>query len=53
MSVNGVLSEEANEECRKYLNSKERFLHANGSLYPKRTDLIELTIFNLSRDPVH
>ena len=53
VSVNGVISVEANEEIRKHLSSKERFIHANGSLFPKRTDLIDLTIFNLSRDPVN
>ena len=52
VSINGIISEEATEEVKKYLNSKERYLHANGSLMPKMTDLIALTIFNLSRDPV-
>lgn len=53
VSVNGVLSEEATEEIKKYLNSKERFIHANSSLYASKTDLINLTIFNLSRDPAY
>ena len=52
VSVNGVLSNEANEEIRKHLDSKERYIHANGSLMPQRTDLISLTIFNLARDPI-
>ena len=53
VSVNGVISVEANEEIRKHLSSKERYIHANGGLFPAKTDLISLTIFNLSRDPAN
>ena len=52
VSVNGVLSEEANKEINEYLDSLNRYLHTNGSVMPKHDDLIALTIFNLSRDPV-
>ena len=53
VSVNGIISVEANEEVRKHLLSKERFIHANGELFASKTDLANLTIFNLSRDPVN
>ena len=52
VSVNGVLTKEANEEIYKHLNSVERFVHTNGSLFAKHTDLVALTVFNLSREPV-
>lgn len=51
ISVSGVLSEEANEEIRKHLDSIERYVHTNGKLYCANTDLVELTIYNLSREP--
>ena len=51
VSVNGVLSKEANKEIYEHLDSIERFVHPNTSLFPKHTDLIALTVFNLSRDP--
>jgi hypothetical protein len=51
VSVNGVLSKEANEEIYRHLDSVERFVHSNGSLFAKHTDLVALTVFNLSRDP--
>ncbi len=49
LNANGVLTNEANEEILKYLESPERFIHTNGSLFARHTDLINLTIFNLSR----
>ena len=53
VSVNGVLSVEATEEIKNHLNSRERFIHANSNLFAGKTDLIQLTIFNLSRDPAN
>ena len=53
VSVNGILSVEATEEIKNHLNSRERFIHANSSLFAGKTDLIQLTIFNLSRDPAN
>lgn len=52
VSVNGILSEEANKEVNDYLNSLNRYIHTNGSVMPKHDDLVALTIYNLSRDPV-
>lgn len=50
-SSNGILSKQANEEVTSYLNSVGRYIHSNGKLMHGTTDLIKLTIFNLSRDP--
>ena len=50
-SSNGILSKQANQEVTDYLNSVDRFVHSNGNLMHGITDLIKLTIFNLSRDP--
>ena len=51
-SSNGVLSKQANQEVNEYLDSVGRYIHSNGKLMHGTTDLIKLTIFNLSRDPV-
>lgn len=51
VSVNAVLSNEANAEVRSHLNSVQRYVHANGSLYLGLTDLVALTLYNLSRSP--
>lgn len=51
VSVNGVLTKEANEEIGNYLDSIERYVHTNGSLVYSKTDLISLTLFNMSREP--
>ena len=51
VSVNGILSNEANEEVRQHLDSVQRYVHANGSLYLGLTDLVALTLYNLSRSP--
>lgn len=51
-SSNGVLSKQANQEINEYLDSVGRYIHSNGKLMHGTTDLIKLTIFNLSRNPV-
>ena len=51
VSVNGILSEEANKEVNDYLDTLNRYIHTNGSLMPKHDDLIALTIYNLAREP--
>ena len=51
ISANGILTTEANEETNKYLDSKARYIHTNGSFFTGKTDLISLTLFNLTRDP--
>lgn len=51
-SSNGVLSKQANQEVSEYLDSVGRYIHSNGKLMHGTTDLIKLTIYNLSRDPV-
>ncbi len=50
-SSNGVLSKQANQEINEYLDSVGRYIHSNGKLMHGTTDLIKLTIFNLSRNP--
>ena len=51
-SSNGVLSKQANREVSEYLDSVGRYIHSNGKLMHGTTDLIKLTIYNLSRNPV-
>ena len=50
-SSNGILSKQANEEVNNYLNSVSRYIGTNGKLMHVSTDLVNLTLFNLSRDP--
>lgn len=52
VSVSGILTEEANIEANAYLNSKSRFVHTSGNLFVSDTDLLSLTTYNLTRDPV-
>ena len=50
VSVNSILSKEANEECAEYLNTIRNTIGANGRLaYGWSTDLVTLTFFNLSK----
>lgn len=51
ISCNPILSDEANKEVDDYLNSKQKYIRPNGSLYATITDLINLTFYNLSRNP--
>lgn len=51
VTASGMLSVEATDENRKYLESKERYIAADGKFYATKTDIAELTLFNLSRDP--
>ncbi len=50
-SSNGVLSKQANQEVTEHLNSTTRYIGTNGRLMHGTTDLVKLTVFNLSRDP--
>ena len=51
-SSNGVLSKQANTEIHQHLNSLTRYVHTNGNLMHGTTDLVKLTIYNLSRSPI-
>lgn len=51
ISCNPILSDEANKEVDDYLNSKQKYIRPDGSLYALMTDLINLTFYNLSRNP--
>lgn len=51
VTVSGMLSTEATEEARKYLGDKARYIDTNGNLFACKTDIMDLTLFNLSRDP--
>ena len=49
VSVNGILSKDANDEVAKYLNSYNNLLLPDGTLqYGFNTDLIKLSFYNLS-----
>lgn len=49
VSVNPILSKEANEECKKYLEGIGNLVRPDGTLsYGGATDLISLTFYNLS-----
>ncbi len=50
-SSNGILSKQANAEVNTYLNDISRYVHPNGKLMHGMTDLVKLTIWNLSRPP--
>lgn len=51
VSVNGIISKEANEEVHKYLNSPSKYIRSDGSLYMGYSDLQKLTLWNLTREP--
>lgn len=51
VSMNGIISKEANDEILKYLDSPARYVRSDGSLYMGTTDLNKLTLWNLTRDP--
>lgn len=52
ISVNGVMSKEANDECNNYYNSLGSLIDINGTLLVNiDTDLINWITFNLTRDP--
>ena len=52
ISVNGVMSKEANDECNAYYDSLGSLIDLNGSLLVNiDTDLINWITFNLTRDP--
>ena len=51
VSISGILSTEASEEYEEYLNDKNRYIDSNGKLVCAKTDIIDLTLYNLSRNP--
>jgi hypothetical protein len=52
ISVNSIMSEEANNECSNYYNSLGSLIDINGSLLVNiDTDLVGWITFNLTRDP--
>ena len=51
VSGNSVLSTEANEEIDKHLHSPSGLISGDGGLVLVGTDLVNLTLFNMSRDP--
>ena len=52
ISVNSVMSKEANDECNEYYNSLGALIDLNGSLLVNiDTDLINWITYNLTRDP--
>lgn len=52
ISVNSVMSKEANDECNNYYNSLGSLIDINGSLLVNiDTDLINWITYNLTRDP--
>ena len=52
ISVNSVMSKEANDECNEYYNSVGALVDLNGSLLVNLdTDLVKWITFNLTRDP--
>lgn len=52
ISVNSVMSKEANDECNAYYDSLGSLIDLNGSLLVNiDTDLINWITFNLTRDP--
>ena len=51
VSISGLLTEEANKECEEHLASKFRYVSSNGNIVCSTTDIVNLTLFNLSRDP--
>lgn len=52
ISANGIMSDEANEEIRDYLNKAKSIIGVDGKfLKSVSTDLTDLTFFNLTRIP--
>lgn len=51
VSISGILTEEATKECKDHLNDKFRYISSNGNIVCAKTDIVNLTLFNLSRDP--
>ena len=51
VSMNGIISKEANDEVLKYLDSPARYVRSDGTLYIGTTDLNKLTLWNLTRFP--
>lgn len=49
--LNGVMTDEANQEIAEHLQSKSRWIQANGKFYNSWQDVVALTMYNLSRDP--
>lgn len=51
VSISGILSTEATEECKKHLADKSRYINSSGNIVCAKTDIVNLTLFNLSRNP--
>jgi hypothetical protein len=52
ISANGIMSDEANVECREYLNKPRSIISTDGKFIKSAsTDLTDITFFNLTRDP--
>ena len=52
ISANGILSDEANDEIREYLQKAKSIVGVDGKfLKSASTDLTDLTFFNLTRIP--
>lgn len=51
VNVSGILTKEANEEVLAHLDSVDKYILPNGELTSAITDLVKLTLYNLSRDP--
>ena len=51
VSVDGIISKEANEEVENYLDSPSRYVRTNGTLYMGFSDLQTLMLANMTRDP--
>lgn len=49
--LNGIMTDEANQEVTEHLQSKSRWIQANGKFYNSWQDVVALTMYNLSRDP--
>ena len=51
LSVKGIFSQEANEECDRIVNSKANILDINGSNVRKSTNECIQTLYTLTKDP--
>jgi len=51
VSVSGILTTEATEECKNHLADKSRYIDSNGNIVCAKTDIVNLTLHNLSRNP--
>ena len=52
ISANAIMSDEAVQECEDYLNDPRSYINPNGKfLNSVATDLTEMVIYNLTRDP--